>query len=373
MSIKTKFFISSIIMLVLPVFLMMLISAFILVLLASYMPGISIEINSLSPTLYNPVLRRYVMLWIIILILVVAGCCAGVTAYLSKTVLSPLRGIAEAMEHLTSGDLDYEILSSGDGEIKEVYDAIERLRLRLKISVSDEIIREEEHRMLIANISHDLKTPITSIKGYVEGIRDGVAVSPEMARRYLDTILAKANTLENMVNNLSLYSKLNAGSDYNIKTYDMLEFAREILDEYEIDLKNNDIEFAIDGENLKVDFDRSKMKRVFSNIIENAIKYKRPGESGSIKVSAVSDEGFALITFRDAGIGISEEDETKVFETFFRADPARNLNVSGNGLGLSICDRIVREHGGRMWMRSNSPEPGVTVYIRLKQSAERTG
>ena len=371
MSIKTKFFISSIIMLVLPVFLMMLISAFILVLVASYMPGISIEINSLSPTLYNPVLRRYIMLWIIILILVVAGCCAGVTAYLSKTVLSPLRGISEAMEHLTSGDLDYEILSSGDGEIKEVYDAIERLRLRLKMSVNDEIIREEEHRMLIANISHDLKTPITSIKGYVEGIRDGVAVSPEMARRYLDTILAKADTLENMVNNLSLYSKLNVGSKYNIKTHNLIEFAAEILDEYEIDLKNNDMTYTIDGESINVDFDRSKMKRVFSNIIENAIKYKRPAKPGSLRVSVSSDGGFAVAAFKDSGIGISEDDETKVFETFFRADPARNID--GNGLGLSICDRIVREHGGRTWMRANAPEPGVTVYVRLRKSAERTG
>ena len=373
MSVKTKFFISSIIMLVLPVFLMVLISAFILVLLAGYFPGVAIEIKGLAPTLYNPLLRRYVMLWIIVLIIVVAGCCAGVTAYLTKTILAPLKGMSDAMEHLTSGDLDCEILSSGDGEIREVYDAIERLRLRLKLSVSDEIMREEEHRMLIANISHDLKTPITSIKGYVEGLRDGVAANPAMTKRYLDTILAKADTLHTMVNNLSLYSKLNAGSEYDIKEYNILDFAAEVLDEYEIDLKNAGMTAALAGESLTSAFDRAKMKRVFSNVIENAVKYKNPDAGGSISITVSRDGDFAVIAFADTGIGISEDDEKRVFETFFRADKARNMNVSGNGLGLSICDRIVREHGGRMWMRGNGENPGATVYIRLKISDGNKG
>ncbi len=368
MSVKTKFFISSIIMLVLPVFLMALISAFILVLLAGYFPGVAIEIKGLAPTLYNPILRRYAMLWIIVLIIVVAGCCAGVTAYLTKTILRPLKGMSEAMEHLTSGDLDYEVLSSGDGEIREVFDAIERLRLRLKLSVSDEITREEEHRMLIANISHDLKTPITSIKGYVEGLRDGVAANPAMTRRYLDTILAKTDTLENMVNNLSLYSKLSAAAEYDIEDRDILDFAAEMLKEYEIDLKNAEISPSLGGEHLTAAFDRAKMKRVFSNVIENAIKYKIPNERGSLGITVSRDGGFAVIAFSDSGIGISEDEEKRVFETFYRADKARNMNVSGNGLGLSICDRIVREHGGRMWLRSNGEKAGVTVYIRLKIS-----
>lgn len=372
MSIKTKFFISSIIMLVLPVFLMVLISAFILVLVASYLPSISIEVNGFTPTLTNPVLRRYIMLWLLILIGVVIGCCVGVTTYLSRTILLPIKKISEAMEHLTEGDLDYELLCSGDGEIKEVYDSIERLRLRLKKSVNDEILRDEQHRMLIANISHDLKTPITSIKGYVEGIKDGVAIGPDMMNRYLDTILAKADTLENMVNNLSLYSKLN-NTTYDIQTADICSFTRDVLDEYLIDLNYSDISVGVGGlleteQAVFISFDKAKMKRVFSNIIENAIKYKKPRESGSLTVTINRDDGFAVIAFSDTGIGISEQDEKKVFETFFRADPARNMNVSGNGLGLSICNMIVKEHGGRMWMRSNGENVGVTVYIRLKEN-----
>ncbi len=355
-------------MLVLPVFLMMLISAFILVLAVSYFPGVSIEINGLAPTLYNPVLRRYAMLWLIVLIVVVAGCCIGVTAYLSRTILKPLKAMSEAMEHLTNGDLDHEILSGGDGEVKEVFDAIERLRIRLKQSVSDEIAREEEHRMLIANISHDLKTPITSIKGYVEGIRDGVAVSPEMTKRYLDTIIAKADSLENMVNNLSLYSKLNAGSEYDIKEHDILEFAAEVVDEYSIDLKNSGIRAEVSGEHISVGFDRSKMRRVFSNVIENAIKYRRQDESNSLRVSVSRDNDYAVVAFADTGIGISGADENNVFKTFFRADPARN--IPGNGLGLSICERIVRRHGGKIWIRGGGSEPGVTVYIRLKAAGK---
>lgn len=368
LSVKTKFFISSILMLVLPILLMVLISAFILVLLMGYFPGVSIEIKGLAPTIYNPILRRYAMLWIVILIIVVAGCCVGVTAYLTKTIVRPLRGISDAVEHLTRGDVDYEILSSGDGEIKEVYDSLERLRLRLKRSVGDEIAREEEHRMLIANISHDLKTPITSIKGYVEGLRDGVASGPDMTKHYLDTILAKTETLENMVGNLSLYAKLNSGSEYDIREYDILDFSKEMLGEYEIDLKNEDMVWSVKGESIVLPFDRAKMKRVFSNIIENSIKYKKPEEPGSIEITVSRDGDFAVIAFADRGIGIGEEDEKHVFETFFRADPARTMNVSGNGLGLSICERIVKDHGGRMWLRGNGDRPGLTVYIRLKIS-----
>lgn len=166
MSIKKKLMLSSIVMLVLPIFIMVLISAFIFVLVLSYVPSISIQINGITPSLNNPMIFRLLLVWLFILIVVVLACCIGVTAYLSKSIIAPLKKMSGAMEHLTEGDLSYEFTCSGDREIKEVYDSIENLRVRLKKSVDEEIKRETEHRMLIANISHDLKTPITSIKGY---------------------------------------------------------------------------------------------------------------------------------------------------------------------------------------------------------------
>lgn len=373
MSIKKKLMLSSIVMLVLPIFIMVLISAFIFVLVLSYVPSISIQINGITPSLNNPMIFRLLLVWLFILIVVVLACCIGVTAYLSKSIIAPLKKMSGAMENLTEGDLSYEFTCSGDREIKEVYDSIENLRVRLKKSVDEEIKRETEHRMLIANISHDLKTPITSIKGYVEGIKDGVADTPEMLERYLNTIQTKANTLEAMVNNLSEYSKLDLDSaPYDIQVWDIRGFVRSVLEEFSIDLSRAGIELDI-GENLSgceeiyVRFDCEKLNRVLSNIISNSIKYRKPDIPGKLSVELIENDGWVILSFSDNGIGISKQEEKKVFETFFRADPARNLNVSGNGLGLSIACRIIKEHGGKIWMRSGGDKNGVTVYIRLKK------
>ena len=373
MSIKKKLMLSSIVMLVLPIFIMVLISAFIFVLVLSYVPSISIQINGITPSLNNPMIFRLLLVWLFILIVVVLACCIGVTAYLSKSIIAPLKKMSGAMEHLTEGDPSYEFTCSGDREIKEVYDSIENLRVRLKKSVDEEIRRETEHRMLIANISHDLKTPITSIKGYVEGIKDGVADTPEMLERYLNTIQAKANTLEAMVNNLSEYSKLDLDSaPYDMQVWDIRGFVRSVLEEFSIDLSGAGMELDI-GENLSgseeiyVRFDCEKLNRVLSNIISNSIKYRKPDIPGKLSVELTENDGWVILSFSDNGIGISKQEEKKVFETFFRADPARNLNVSGNGLGLSIACRIIKEHGGKIWMRSGGDKNGVTVYIRLKK------
>ncbi len=379
MSIKTKFFISSIIMLVLPVFIMLLITAFIFVIFASYMPGISIEISGMSETYTNPVMQKYAILWIIILIGVVAICCVGITTYLSRTILSPLRQMIDAMEHIAKGDLDYEFTCSADKEIREVYDSLDRLRISLKNSVSSELRREKEYRRLIANISHDLRTPITSIKGYVEGIKDGVANTPEKTEKYLDTILLKANVLEKMVDNLSVYSRLDFENEsYNMQIHDLNRFVTELLGEYSIDLRNGNVELEIGealdkGDTVYAKFDREKLRRVIVNVVGNAIKYKKPGAQGSLKVDITHEDNGVILSFADNGIGISKEEESKVFETFYRSDPARNLDAQGNGLGLSIADRIVREHGGKIWMRSNEKDGGVTVYIFLPNRILKRG
>lgn len=376
MSIRTKFFLSSVVMLVLPIFLMLLITAFILALGASLFPNITIEVNGGVPSLENPMFRKYVMMWILIMIAVVSLCCVGVTAYLSRGILTPLKKMSAAMEHLAEGDLDYEFTCTGDMEIREVYDSMERLRIRLKQAVRDGIERNRQSKLLIANISHDLKTPITSIKGYVEGIRDGIASSPEMIDKYLDTVQAKAETIEKMVDQLSLYSKLELeAAPYDMRSMNMCEFIGSVLEEYSIDLEKGDIDLSVCGieEEIFIRFDGDKMKRVFSNIIENTIRYKRPAERGSLRVEITDSKDHALISFADIGIGIGENEESKVFETFFRGDPARNLNSTGNGLGLSICRKIIREHGGSIWMRANEPEPGVTVYIRLPKTNREQG
>lgn len=372
MSIKNKFFASSIIMLVLPIVVMMLISALFLMFIIGFLPNISININEVTPLFDNVYMRNIIVAWLIVFIVVVIGCCIGVTAYLSRSIITPIKKISIAMNHISSGDLDYEFTCSEDLEVKELYDSMERLRLRLKESVNDGIVRDRENKILLSNISHDLKTPITSIKGYVEGIKDGVADTPEKMDAYLDTILLKSDTLSSMVQNLSMYTKLETNNvPYDFEKVNLYDYVVNALGEYEIDLKNSDVELEIfselsDKENVYTNIDDYKMKRVFSNIIENAIKYRRPDVSGKLLVGIRNAKEGAMLTFSDNGIGIKQEDEKRIFEMFYRSDPARNTDQSGNGLGLAIAKKIVIAHGGRIWVRANSEKPGVTVHVYLK-------
>ena len=170
----------------------------------------------------------------------------------------------------------------------------------------------------------------------------------------------KANSLESMVENLNMYSKLNMNDiPYSMKRYDMSGFIKEVAAEFEIDISDAGMALSFDGilkdpenEPVYAVFDHVRMRRVFSNIISNSIKYRRSGIDGRIEISLERDDGGVIVSVSDNGIGISDEDSKKVFETFYRADPSRNLNIPGNGLGLAIAKKIVTDHGGKIWLRS---------------------
>ena len=379
MSIKRKFFVSSVIMMVVPILLLILASVLALIVLMSYIPSISVEINDMAPILNKSIFVRYAAGLIVFFIATIVCCSLIVTSYISKSVIKAIRQISEAMDKLTAGELNYEFTCSEDAELKELYDSLEKLRLRLKSTVNAGLERERNQSLTLANISHDLKTPITSIKGYVEGIKDGIANTPEKLDRYLNTILMKANSLESMVENLNMYSKLNMNDiPYSMKRYDMSGFIKEVAAEFEIDISDAGMALSFDGilkdpenEPVYAVFDHVRMRRVFSNIISNSIKYRRSGIDGRIEISLERDDGGVIVSVSDNGIGISDEDSKKVFETFYRADPSRNLNIPGNGLGLAIAKKIVTDHGGKIWLRSGKNAKsaaegvGTSIYIKL--------
>ena len=353
-------------MLVIPAALILILSALLVGVFAVF--GAQLEIPALmnSGSLPGAYITRFIIIWaaMVIIVLLITGIC--ITSYINRVLLKPLDNLTEAIEHMKNGDLSYEFVSSGDEEVRELCASFEELRLQLQKNVRKGLRKENEQRMLLANISHDIKTPITSIKGYVEGIRDGVADTPEKRERYLSTIYAKAEIIEQMVENLSIYSKLELGRlQYNREKTDIYSFLADIADKFRLDLQTADMELDVEipqGE-LFVTADREKLGRVFANIITNAIKYRKPG-GGSLSISAENTENGVVITFADTGIGIAEEDIPRVFDGFYRGDPSRNSRVEGNGLGLSISRRIVNDHGGKIWIRSRQNE-GTDVIVLL--------
>ncbi len=365
MSIKRKFAICLVVMLIIPVALILLLSLCLLAAFALLHPSIEFSLaNGLE--ISDPIVMKFIIIWSIMAILVIVSTGIAIAAYLSKSILRPIQEITLAMEHMTNGDLTYEFAGSEDAELRELCSSFEALRLRLQQNVAENLCHEQEQRMLIANISHDIKTPVTSIRGYVEGIMEGIADTPEKLDRYLKTIHQKASAIETMADNLSLYSKLEMKKlPYHMKNQDIFAFLRETIREFELDLQDNNMTLSYDIPKTPclVRFDAEKLRRVCSNVIINAMKYKS-GKSDALHVSGQETQHGVLISFSDNGIGIAPEEQEKVFEGFYRSDPSRNNKIEGNGLGLAICRQIMTAHNGKIWIRSE-PNAGTDVILLL--------
>ncbi len=324
MSVKKKLLISAIIMLTVPAVLIVILSVLLVGVFTFLNPSVELSFTD-GISISNPAIIRFVIIWAVMAVAVVLATGLCISSYIGRSILTPLKNLSEALEHMKNGDLDYEFTGSGDEEIRRICASFEELRLRLQKNVKLSLEHENEQKMLLANISHDIKTPITSIKGYIEGIRDGVADTPEKISHYLDTVYIKAEAIEQMAENLSIYSKLELGRvQYNKTETDIFEFTRKVAREFELDIIAADMDFFADipDEKASVMADSEKLRRVFANIITNSIKYKKPGR-GRLEISAEKTEDGVFIAFRDDGRGIAKKDIPHIFEGFYRGDPSR--------------------------------------------------
>ncbi|MCH5210645.1 MAG: HAMP domain-containing histidine kinase [Oscillospiraceae bacterium] len=319
----------------------------------------------------NPGAIMYFVLWGIICITIAILSTTIVTHFMTKSVEKPIRDLARAADYIREGNLDFEVMGSDYEEIDSLCSNFDTMRKELRMAQEREKYMQKERSMLLANISHDLKTPVTSIKGYVEGIRDGVADTPEKLERYLDTIHAKAETIDELVNNLSMFSKLELSKMiFDFETADINAFLRGFLEDYRLDIEKNGVELRTDisDETAFVKLDYEKMSRVFSNIIDNAVKYKSENNP-TLEVSAFKRDKGVYISVSDNGIGIDENEIKNVFEGFYRADASRS--IKGSGLGLGIVKQIVEKHGGKIWLKSDGIGKGTTAVIYLPIAEEK--
>lgn len=301
-------------------------------------------------------------LWVIMSISVVLFTCTVFTAKLSRDILRPIKQLQKSAEKITRGDLSFEVMACDDQELNELCSSFDEIRKKLKVNAEQEYEIREERNMLMANLSHDMRTPITTIKGYLEGIKDGIANSPEKMDRYLDTIYSKAIVLERLVDNMTEYSELELGRmQYSFEFINITEFLSELVKNYKDEVEEQGLELKsnISSNKMVLVADKSKLKRVFDNLVSNSIKYNK--EKGSISISMTKERNGALICISDTGKGIKVEDINNVFDGFYRGDAART-NIKGNGLGLGICKQIIESHHGKIWIKSQE-NVGTEVYI----------
>ena len=292
--------------------------------------------------------------------------------WIYRTVSVPLAKLQEAARNIKEGNLDFEIKAEANDEIGQLCQDFEDMRRRLKANAEEKMEFDQENKDLISNISHDLKTPITAIKGYVEGIMDGVADTPEKMDRYIKTIYNKANEMDLLINELTFYSKIDTNRiPYNFATVSAMGYFEDCAEDLHMELEAKGVSFEYNNlleTDCRVILDPEQMRRVINNIISNSVKYMDKPQ-GRI-VMTVKDVGdFIQVELGDNGKGIALRDLPYIFDRFYRTDASRNSSKGGSGIGLSIVKKIVEEHGGNIWAVSEEGK-GTIMYFVVRKYQE---
>ncbi len=306
----------------------------------------------------------------IFLILIFTGLM--LTRWIHKGVFDPVNELNVAMRRIKEGNFDYVLQTDVKGEIGDLYRNYEDMRLRLKENAEENRESEKQNRELVSNISHDLKTPITAIKGYVEGIMDGVADTPEKIDKYIKTIYNKANDMERLINELTYYSGIdNNRIPYNFHRINVSDYFGDCIEEVGLDLEQKNIQLNysnLAGSDTVVIADPEQMKKVINNIISNSVKYMDKPH-GIIDIRILDEADSIRIEIEDNGKGIVQKDLPKIFERFYRTDASRNSAQGGSGIGLSIVKKIIEDHGGYIWATSRDGE-GTCMHFVLRKYIE---
>lgn len=268
----------------------------------------------------------------------------------------PIKQISRAVERFARGDFDSRVQLSCGGELQELGDSIN--------SMADALSElETSRRSFVANVSHELRSPLTSMRGYVQGLLDGT-IPPEERERYMGVVMDETHRLTALVNDLLNLSRIESGKlPINKQPYDICEQLRRILISFEkrIDDRGADVDIEMPDSQTYVLADRDRIDQVLTNLIDNAIKFL-PDTGGLLRLRIIRDGAQARVCVADNGCGIAPEDQPHVFDRFYKADKAHTSGM-GTGLGLAIVKSILDQHGERISLRSG--EGGTAFEFTL--------
>ncbi len=359
-SIKRRLLLSNIGMVLLPVVLFLVLEMIIGYLLFYPVKG---EVDQEDLNFFRSI-RIYLLVGVLVL-------TNGLLTYLvSKSIIKPLLRLKEAANDISRGNLDSKIEVSGKkDELNELAMAFDIMRGRLKEAADIQMQYEKNQKELIASISHDLKTPLTSIKGYIRGISDGVANTPEKMDRYIRTIEKTSDEMESLISELLLYSKLDLPNvPYDMREMDLASYFDHYLEELRFNLAGQNVSLSLEcqpNQSYRVHADRGKLNRVVANIVQNSLKYmNEENKELMFRLSSKAEE--VIVEIRDNGAGVSKDELPYLFDRFYRTDVSRNSATGGTGLGLSIVKKIIEGHGGTIWARGGTGH-GLSIWFTLKK------
>ena len=323
-------------------------------------------LNQLAPEIKGAMTETILL---IIVILSFTSIAMGIWIY--RGVIIPINQLKKAAQNIRDGNLNFVTQKSGIKEMDDLCDDFEEMRVRLKESAEEKIRFDAQNRELISNISHDLKTPVTAIKGYTEGLIDGVAATPEKQQRYIRTIYNKTIEITRLIDELTMYSKIDTNRiPYNFQKIHASSYFEDCREELSMELEQQNIRLNYSNDlvdDAVIIADPEQLRRVINNIVGNSVKYmdKDPGII-SIRLRDVGD--FIQVEIEDNGRGINQKDIPRIFDRFYRSDQARRAR-GGSGIGLSIVKKIIEDHEGKVWATSKEGE-GTIIYFVLRKYQE---
>ena len=287
------------------------------------------------------------------------------TWVISRSVLRPLTELNAATENIAKGNLDYRITYDRNDELGRFCKAFESMRVQLKESLARQEAYDRSRTEMVASISHDLRTPIASIVGYVEGLQDGVVTDEAMHQRYLNVIKEKTKQLDHLIEDLFQFSQLEIGElQTNLNLENSEKLLEKILRNYEDEFKGSPIIFRVERPlpQVMINVDQHRIEQVLANLVENAKRYMEG--DGYIRMASEVKNNSLIVSVKDNGVGISEKDLPHIFERFYRGDKSRSREHGGTGQGLAICKFIIEAHGGQIWAESTLGS-GTIIYLSL--------
>lgn len=283
---------------------------------------------------------------------------------ITNSKMKYLDEIATGLKIIASGNLNYRIKEKGTDEIKNIAYNINYMAKEIGHKINAERDAEKTKTDLITNVSHDLRTPLTSVMGYLGLVIQHRYKDEDEMKEYLNIAFSKAERLKLLIEDLFEYTKLNNnGITLNKTKVNLAEFLSQLIEELTpmLDENNLTVYKKIESEKISVVIDTLKMLRVFENLITNAIKYSyKPGE---ILIGLYEKDNSAIVVFRNKGDHLSKEKTEKLFDRFYRLDESRNTNTGGSGLGLAISKNIIELHEGKIWAESIGDN--ISFYVQL--------
>ena len=314
--------------------------------------------------LKNCILRYLAGILVIFVVLTV--CINGVLSWwISGSILKPLGKLSLGTKEIREGNLDTPMQYEKKDEFGQVCRDFDEMRAYLQESVQQRLKDEKRRRDLITGISHDLRTPLTTIMGYLDGLLDGIADTPEKRLRYLQAIKTRTGNLVSLVDSLSEYSRLDAGFRYHMEETDFKDYMERYLELVRPDMENQQvqIEYICGKGGFSVRLDREEFKRIFNNLFANTVRYRRKENSRvMISLKRTLEGNNAELVFQDDGPGVPEGSLEQIFDSFYRVDDSRNSAEKGSGIGLAVVKEIILGHGGTIRAENRG---GLAVIVTI--------